>query len=420
MIEEGRRFLFLGFLGLLFFFVSSPVLSKENVKSTIPEKDKLPNQLGEFINNSPSIKDRVYFGRGTPELHTIKLDPAQPIAGKPVKVTVEIYNASTVGHYKTKKVVLFYGLEKEKICTEDEEDGFLPVVDVDEWSKENFRKGNKSVEDSIESCDISWKSITLKTKDGRIWKGAIPPLKSGSRVIYAIRAVDTAGGVYATVPCKTSFDRIALMGYVENDCVHTGGKGVAGGNRVMPKQCMMKMALPVGNPYAGKGDRNAANMDIVDVRVAHSDDAVILDVAVKGRILTGTANPFRGNAFIALAINPEKDVSNGGTLKDAIGDIFYSAIFPEFVLYMVPECHYGFNKGIDYETNNNSISCLIEDNHLVYTIKKKALGLDEVGRFKFMTTTEAVTNIYPFKWILYDYTPFTTVDFTENNVFTVK
>lgn len=417
-----RRLQFQFLLCLLICSVSSPALSKDVVKDAIPDKDKLPNQLGEFINDSTAIKGRVYFGRGTPELHTIILDPSQPVAGKPVKVTVEIFNDPSMGKNKTKKVVLLYGLIKPKSCNEEDiEDGFLPVVDVDEWAKENLGKGNKLVDTgSIELCEISWKSVNLNTKDGRIWQGKIPPLKSGLRVLYAIRAVDTAGGAYVTVPCVTQYERISLMGYVENDCVHAGKKDSIGCNGIIPRQCMMKMALPVGKPYARKSDRNAADMDIVDVRIAHTDDAVILDVAVKGRISTGTANPFRGNAYIALAINPEKDVNNNGTLKDAIGDMFYSTVFPEFVWGMIPECHYGFNKGIDYKTDNTSITCLIEDNHLVYTIEKKALGLNGAGRFKFMATTEAVTNIYPFKWKQYDYTPFTTVEFTNNNFFTVK
>ena len=379
------------------------------------QKQKLPNQIGTFVEGSPTIKERIYNNRSAPTLRSITIDPEIPVAGKHARIAVEIAMDSPASRNEIEHVEVLYSISRGTECRYSTS-YFISDAYYD------FPLDDIPQEDRVQ-CEVSWHSTSLTSVAGKTWTGELPVFESGDIIHYAVSATDTSGNSLVTIPCETEFFPWFFLRYVETDCVHENKNGGCGD--ALPRGCFMKIAhaddVPDQSiPMGEFTDELKRDMNIMDARAAFDDECLFIDIAVEGDIASGRAYPINFITYIALIMNPEIDNLDGWTLDRAIGTLFYSKMSSAaFLLAGVDSCHHGFNKGIDYEQDTDTIECYVEGNHLLYIVNRDILGNDQIEQIKIMLSAGAITSL-GYDWNMYHTTPITNILLSEEHVFTVQ
>ncbi|HOO57500.1 MAG TPA: hypothetical protein PLN69_11795 [bacterium] len=381
--------------------------------------EMFPNQIGAFISGSAEISDIIDNSFFTPELHSIVLDPEIPAEGMPTRITVEVYNDPSLTDDETVAVYVIY-----------------------------------TIDDAA-----TWNYFELDTEDSRTWRGQFPRFEGGTDVIYAVRAVDSAYNVFTDVPCRVvPGDGLLSARYAKKDCVRSEDDPACAG--VLPRGCMMKMAFsrnwnlpqqletePAAETVAGKitmddirrgyeegldpeyaESKRKSDIEnsvsppkgfkFFDLRVGYDEDYIYLDQAYKEN-LTGIG------AFLTLSFNPDRvekqylQNPDKNPYLDAVGTLFYSPGLAQAIVYETAPCHYGYNRGIDYEQDAGSIECHLETNHRIFRVERAAFGANPGGELQFIVSMGLITGTYPFEWEILDNTPVTTIRMTGDNHFRV-
>jgi len=325
--------------------------------------------------------------RFPPELHSVTLNPENPVGGEPTAIEVEIYNDAELTDDETVEVYVLY------------------------------------------STDFggSWDYIELDTDDDKLWYGELPAFNGGDEVIYAVRAVDTSSNVFTQVPCVT-FDEDVLDGktyskdYVMNDCVNGTDKEDCGD--FIPRLCMMQLGLDE-EPIDDEEDQVPNEFDILDHRFGFNADYFYFDVVTEGTITQGTMNPVDLHLFAAVLgnydlVGKETDLT---ALMDAGGVLVYAPLAEMAGGEFLP-CLWGYSQGGDFAQDGDSVECIQKKNHLMWKMERAAfdkIGDNPSGWLFFLTLNGAITNFPdPIEGKPYNYSRATTIAPTEATYFEVQ
>ncbi len=397
---------------------------------------ELPNELGTFISGSPTIHARVFGNRQTPDPVSVTIDPEQPVAGEQAAITV-VMSKPTSENERVTKVEIQYGQITETEC---------------EYLFINNELSESESEDTGKCEDIVWKSFPLESADSVTWKSRFPAFDKGTRVIYSIRAENAGGNMFVTQPCdgsasggNRSFVPFFFRRYIEEDCIHDSSDASAC-NATQPRDCMVKIASANDVIFATEpviikkkkhytdinqqlGDiitelhkekppeviKPLNDLSIAEMRAGYDSEYFYLDVAVKGLIASGYTIPTNIYGYIAIIIDPVTDKGDNESLTKSIGTLFYSKLIQ---LMAISACHFGHNKGIDYEINDKDITCSIDENHIMYALKRSSFGSGGLNEIKVLMSAVSLIELY--KWDVYTSTPFTTIRMSPESSFTVK
>lgn len=327
--------------------------------------------------------------RFPPELHEITLDPAEPVAGQPTKITVKIYNNAQVTSDTVSNVDLLWWVN---------------------W-------------------DGDWQSVEMESEDEKIWTAELPGFNSGDEVVYAIRAADGSGNTFTTIPCMVNADdEIMSKSDVTEDCVNTAeNNDFSACESVLPKGCLMKMAIDE-DPLNDEDDLIQKYGDYLDYRIGYDETSIYIDLATEGNIDKGTMTPTDIHIYVGLILNPDKmgnDSSIDGLL-DAGAVMVYAPLLKQFESTgYVSDCFFGYAKGGQFAMDTKSVKCMAKMNHLVFKISREALkkfGDNPSSTYQFLVAGAVVTDIQDFndiKGTLLDYTHITAANFTEDYYFEV-
>jgi len=340
----------------------------------------LPSDLQDLITN-------LLDTRFPPELKSVKLEPAEPVAGSPTKVTAEIYNDSAVTSDTTTGVALYYMV--------------------------NF--------------DGVWIPVEMSSDDSKVWTGELPAFAKDDEIIYSLRATDSSTNVLTTVPCKVGEmegDAIAGPAHLK-DCVKSGDLTTCESD-TKPRMCLSKGSADE-DPLNDEDSKMPADSDFMDVRVGYDDTYYYYDLSVEGKIYQGTANPLDIRAYVGLVINPDKV----GKVRDL--DAILSSSGAAALVYapladlaggVAKSCSMTYMKGNGAEQDGNAVVCKASANHLIFKIKRKnaeqIIGKNPSGVLDFLAVTATITNLSPVNGTKYDFTHFTSAQFTDEPYFQVK
>ncbi len=364
-------------IGLL--LCMSLILTASVVKAA--DLSALPSEMQEIVED-------MLATRFPPELHSLTLDPEQPVAGEPTAVSVEIFNDSQITDDETVEVYVFYMVN---------------------WSME-------------------WESIELESDDDKNWTGTLPAFESGDEVVYAVHAVDSSNNVFTSVPCTIEPEEdLMTQWHIMEDCVN-GGEDLSACEDKLPRACWFRMSSDE-EPINDEDDEVFPYGDYVDFRIGYDGDNVYLDFAVESKIDKGKMTPTDIHLYAAAAINPDamgKDTSIEALLA-AGGVMVFSPLLKQFESTgYVSDCFFGYQQGTDFGIDKSNIKCLDKKNHLVYQLSWDLidkLGDNPSGVVQFLTLSGVVTDISDFsnlKGQIIDYSHVTSAHFTEDTFFVVE
>ncbi len=326
--------------------------------------------------------------RFPPEFKDYQLDPAEPVAGQPTKISVNIFNDSSVTSDTTSSVSVYYLVNWEE----------------------------------------PWKSIELESGDSKAWTGELPAFNSGDEVVFAIRAIDSSTNVFTTVPCKVIPEEEILTAKHLKDCTKVASPDVAACNDdLLPHGCLMRISSDE-EPLDDEDAKIPVDSDYVDYRVGYDDNFIYLDLAVQGKVYQGTMNPIDIRAYAALVLNPDK-IGKTKNLDDLLaaggGGVLLYAPLADMAGGLVKSCALIYMKGNEAVQDDKAVQCKAKDNHLVYKIKKanlpSAIGANPSNVLHFFSVTAAITNFpSPVEGKPYDYSHISAAHFTEDTYFQVK
>ncbi len=334
------------------------------------------------------LQDRVedlIATRFPPELHSITLDPEEPVAGEPTNIEVEIYNPKDITSDETSTVYVMYS------------------TDFGE----------------------TWEQIELETDDDKVWYGEFPAFDSGTEVIYLVHAIDSSENVYTTVPCMLMEGEV-LDGekfnndYGKSDCVNSGDD-LSACEDIMPRGCMIRMAVDE-EPIDDEEDEIPDDFDILDHRIGYDENYFYIDIAVQGKISQGTMNPTDLHAYVGVIIDEDK-VGSGTDIEQLLdaGGVLVHAPLAEMAGGMVKPCFYGYQQGGEFTQDDTAVVCVNKRNHLIFRVSREAVGINDSGLYQFISLGATITNFPdPIDGTVYDNTRVTTTHFTEDTYFAVK
>jgi len=326
--------------------------------------------------------------RFPPELKGYKLSPAEPVAGQPTKITVDISNDASVTSDTTSGVTVYYMVN---------------------WTE-------------------PWQSIELESGDSKSWTGELPAFNSGDEVVFAIRAIDSSTNVFSTIPCKVIPEEEILTAKHLNDCTKVASPDVSACvDDLKPHGCLMRISADE-DPLDDEDAKIPVDSDYVDYRVGYDDNYIYLDLTVQGKIYQGTMNPIDIRAYASLILNPDKigKIKNLDALLAAGGGaVLLYAPLADMAGGLVKSCALIYMKGKEAVQDDKAVQCKTKNNHLVYKIKKSALpaaiGANSSSIYHFFSVTAAITNFpSPVEGKPYDYSHISAAHFTEDTYFQVK
>ncbi|HOX28287.1 MAG TPA: hypothetical protein PLQ76_03935 [bacterium] len=336
----------------------------------------------------PDLQDmiqRLLATRFPPELKGYTLEPADPVAGQPTKITVKISNDPSVTQDETGMVNIYY----------------------------------------MVNSDMVWKTITLEG-DGKTWTGEFPAFNSGDEIIFSIHAVDSSLNAFTTVPCTViANEELFVKDYVDGDCTRSE-EGLKACENALPRGCMMKMATD-DDPLDDPDDQIIPDGDFVDYRIGYDDNAVYADLAVQNKISEGTMNPIDIHGYVGLVLNPDKigkvkDLDS--LLNSGGGAILLDAPLAAMAGGLIKPCFYGYMQGNTTIMDEKAVSCKARSNHLTFAIKKDALkkiGENKSGVYQFLWAGATITNFpTPIEGKPYDVSHVTSAWFTDQTYFKVQ
>ncbi len=348
----------------------------------------LPSDLQDLI-------QELLDTRFPPELKGITLDPAEPVAGAPTKVAVEIYNDSSASSDTTTGVTFYYMV--------------------------NF--------------DGVWQAIELESGDSKKWTGEMPGFAKDDEIVYSVRAVDSSTNVFTTVPCKA--DEVEGFGPFQpeylKDCAKTT-PDLSSCEDSKPRGCFFKGSGD-DDPIDDEDSISPVDGDFSEIRVGfgteNNEEVMYYDIAVQGKIYKGTANPVDLRAYVGLAINPDK-VGKAKDLDSLLassgGAALVYAPLADLAGGMVKSCSFTYMKGGSAVQDDKAVKCQSKDgtNHLIFKIKRKdavnVVGANPSNTLNFFAVTASITNISPVEGKKFDNTHFTSAkfDFDGEYYFQVK
>lgn len=323
--------------------------------------DMLPPDLQDKVNN-------LMATRWPPLAKSVTLDPEAPAADQAVSVTAEVFNDTEVTEDETSEVYLIYTT-----------DG-----------------------------GATWNQVELEQQDNeKLWTGEIPGQPSGTEVLYGIKALDSSGNVYVEAVCKMPGSPLEIEDYIDNDCVNKGDVSLC--EAKMPRGCMFPLSSD-DSPLNDEAALISDDFDFWDYRIGYDDDNVYMDLAVEGKVSPGTASPMNIHLYIGGVLNPDKPAS--GTGLDAIarqGGAFIHGPLLTLSGGLAKPCSFLYQKGNTAVQDETAIKCIAKRNHLLYVVKRSAIGDNPSNILEFLALSAAGTSISPVNGALYDNSHFTNV-----------
>jgi hypothetical protein len=343
----------------------------------------LPQDLQDLITN-------LLETRFPPELQSINLAPAEPAAGQPTKITINIFNDSSVTSDTLTGLVVYYMV--------------------------NF--------------DGKWNVLEVTSDDNKTWTGEFPAFQKDDEIVYSIRATDSSTNVFTTVPCKIGELEADYLKSANrmNDCTKAGADLTACDDPT-PRDCFMSMSQTDETIKKDAGKNIPKESNFVDYRVGYDDANVYVDLTVEGKTVSeGTMNPIDIRGYVGLILNPDKigkikDLD--GLLAAGGGAVMLYAPLADMAGGMIKSCALIYMKSNSMVQDDKGLACARKQNHLLFSIKKaslpSAVGANTSGIYHFFIASLAITNFpSPVEGKPFDYSHITSVQLTDQPYFQVK
>lgn len=261
----------------------------------------------------------------------------------------------------------------------------------------------------------TWTAIPMDQNpdDDRIWTGAIPGMPSGTEVIYGIQAINMYDEMYSEAVCYE--DTGKTLGEVTLECEEEKNPELCMSRR--PVGCMFPMALPE-DEYK-KGEENKLLSDDLNIRVTRfgaSENNVYFNISTAGGVTEGTMSPQNVHIYVAAWLNPDK-ASGSDMGLDAL--LKQGAVMLYAPLNTSAPCSMYYFTGMQLMSDKISGTCEMDKKHLIYSVKKSAIGSNPSGTLEMMFMSFLLRSITPAETDLMDTTLFTRVRFIERG-YTVK
>jgi hypothetical protein len=330
--------------------------------------DQLPSDMRDKVNN-------LMATRWPPMIKSVVLNPEAPAADAAVSVTVEAFNDSNVTEDETSEVAVLYSADEGKT-----------------WSKVDAEQ----------------------QENKKLWVAEIPGQPSGTKVIYSVKATDSSGNTAITASCKMTGSPFADETYITDDCVAKKDASICEAR--LPRGCMFPMAID-DTPLNDDSNLVPDGFDYWDYLIGWDDENLYVDLTAEGKITAGTSSPMNIHAFLGLMINPDRPAAGSGL--DSIlnqGAAFVYAPLATLSGGLLKPCSYTYKKGDTAVQDDSSMVCTAKDNHLLYTVKRSAIGDNPNKVLEFLMANGNVTSISsPVSGQLYDNSRFTNVVFEEHS-----
>ena len=364
---------FLLIVQVLCFSVAAGAQTSDSTMSSI--SDYLVG-LGLSRDTLEDIEDIIEH-RAMPIVKDVVIEPEAPEADEPVTVSAVVVTPPEMSGDKISDVYLDYSIDGGE-----------------EWNRVIMDQDGEDV---------------------RMWSGTIPGQPSGTDVIYGIQALNYMDELSVEAVCRTGDDIFAESGVSSEEC--EGEKNPELCEALRPHGCMFPMSVSAEEFKLYEDDISdiPEDMNIRSTRIGYDDENIYIELSVEGEVSPGQMSPTDIHIYVAAWLNPDK--KKRGADLDSI--LEQGAAVISIPLNPTDKCAVYSVHGATLFVDNQSVSCALSDNRVVYTVRREVLEPNPSRTMEFLFMTLSQQSLSLPDVALKDASLFTRVSFMDSSIYSV-